>query len=76
MSHYMDFICLYGSAQGFDTSYSEAAHKTLVKDFFNRTNKNPGYEIQILHHNTRRQNMAAITDDLLFTQTLPQSQTD
>ena len=76
MSHYVDFICLYGSAQGFDTSYSEAAHKILVKDFFSRTNKKPGYEIQILHHNTRRQNMAAMNDVLLFTQTQPQSQAD
>ena len=53
MSHYVDFIRLYGSAQSYDTSYSEAAHKTLVKDFFQRTNKKPGYELQILHHNTR-----------------------
>ena len=59
MSHYVEFIRLYGSAQGFDTSYSEAAHKTLVKEFFNRTNKNPGYEAQVLLHNTRRQHMAA-----------------
>ena len=76
MSHYVDFIRLYGSAQGYDTSYSEAAHKTLVKEFFHRTNKNPGYEVQILHHNTRRQNVAAMKDVLLYTQSRPQSQAD
>ena len=34
MTHYENFIRLYGSAQGFDTCYGEAAHKFLVKDFF------------------------------------------
>ena len=76
MSLYIEYFCLFRSAQGFDTSYSEAAHKTLVKVFFNRTNKNPGYKAQILLHNTRQQNMAAMADILLFSQTKPQSQAD
>lgn len=76
MTHYVDFIRLYGSAQGYDTCYSEAAHKFLVKDFFSRTNKNRGFEEQILHHNTRRNNMAAMADVLLFTQTNPRTQVD
>ena len=76
MSHYVDFIRLYGSAQGYDTSYSKVAHKTLVNEFFYQTNKNPGYEVQILHHNTRRQNVAAMKDVLLYTQSRLQSQAD
>ncbi|MCJ1470491.1 hypothetical protein MMC07_009137 [Pseudocyphellaria aurata] len=75
MSHYVDFICLYESAQGFDTSYSEAAHKSL-KDFFRRTNKRSEFEVQILHYNTRQQNMVAMGDVLLFTQSQPRSQAD
>ena len=76
MSHYADLICLYGSAQGYDTSYSKVAHKTLVKEFFHQTNKNPGYKVQILHNNTRRQNVAAMKDVLLYIQSQPQSQAD
>ena len=40
MSHYVAFIQLYGSAQGFDTSSPESAHKTLLKNSFPRTNGN------------------------------------
>lgn len=74
--HYIANIRLYGSAPNFDTSMSEALHKDLIKAFFHRTNKNLGFEEQILYYNTRRHNMAAMKDVLLFTQTNPQSQAD
>lgn len=76
MTHYEDHTRLYGSAQGYTTCYSERAHKTLLKDFFHRTNKNLGFEEQILHHNTRRHNIVAMADVLLHSQTNLQSQTD
>ena len=40
----MNFIRGYGSADGFDSSHSEAAHKYLVKAFYGRTNKKDGFE--------------------------------
>ena len=64
MSHYTKFIRLYGSADQFDTSHMEAAHKYLVKIFYQRTNKNENYQDQILWHNTRRINMLAMEDIL------------
>ena len=76
MTHYASFIRLYGSAQGFDTCYGEAAHKFLIKDFFYRTNKNEGWESQILLHNIRRQNIRAMEDVLLFTESKTKSQPD
>lgn len=76
MTHYVQFIRLYGSAQGYDTSYSEALHKVLVKEFFARTNKNAGFETQILQHNVRRHNMTAMEDVLHYTATSQESQAD
>ena len=62
MTHYVAFIRLYGSAQGFDTSSPESAHKTHLKQFFPRTNGNEGWETQILQHNIRRHNVVAMND--------------
>jgi len=39
MSHYMTFIHLYDSAQSFNMTYDETAHKFLLKIFFLRINK-------------------------------------
>jgi len=39
INHYMTFIHLYNSAQSFNMTYDETAHKFLLKIFFLRTNK-------------------------------------
>ena len=66
ITHYENFIRLYGSAQCFDTCYDEAAHKFLLKEFYKRTNKNKGFESQILEHNIRWVKTKAMTDLLNF----------
>ncbi len=54
MSHYPDWIKLYGSATGFTTGIGEAMHITWIKDFFKWTNTGKGYEKQILDHNVEK----------------------
>ena len=65
MSHYPGSIERYGAADNFDTQHSEAAHKFLVKEYFNRTNKRDTFIEQLCRHNIRRQNMVAMEDLLL-----------
>ena len=69
LSHYQHFIRQYGSAQGFDTCHSEAAHKYLIKRYFPRTNKNIGFESQILDHNVRALKMLAMEDIMVYSTT-------
>jgi len=38
--YYTEFICIYNSAQEFDSVYREVAYKYLLKQFFYRTNRN------------------------------------
>ncbi len=65
VTHYVDQIRLFGSAVGMDSAHFEAAHKYLVKAFFNRTNKRKDeFEQQILLHNTRLTNLLAMRDVL------------
>ena len=45
-SHFVQYIRDYGSAVNYDTGYSKAAHKYLVKEFYNKTNKKE-YDLQI-----------------------------
>ena len=73
LSHYQHFIKQYGSAQGFDTCHSEAAHKYLIKRYFPRTNKNIGFESQILDHNVRALKMLAMEDIMVHLNTHPTS---
>lgn len=62
MTHYAQHIRRYGSADNVDTEHSEAAHKFLVKDFFDRTNKRESFQQQLLLHNTRHLNIIAMED--------------
>jgi hypothetical protein len=50
--HYMNFIWRYEDADDFDTFYMKIAHKFLMKDYYNFTNKWKNFQMQILHHNT------------------------
>ena len=69
MTHYVKFICLYRSAQSFDTAYSEAAHKFLIKIFFFMTNKVKNWKSQILLHNIQHHNISVMNDLLLYWKT-------
>ncbi len=65
ISHYMNFIQRYESADDFDTSYMKIAHKFLIKDYYDLTNKQKNFQMQILHHNTWRVNMLAMRNIIL-----------
>ena len=66
ITHYADFIRLYGSAQSFDTAYGEAAHKFLLKSYYRRINKTEGWEHQILAHVVRHDKLRAMNDRLFY----------
>lgn len=64
MSHYTAFIRRFGTLDGYDTSYSEAAHKYLVKAPYQRTNKRDGFEKQVLEVSNRRLTMLSMNSVL------------
>ena len=64
ISHFIQYIQNYGSAVNYDTAHSEAAHKYLLKAFYNRTNKKE-YESQIWQHNVRHTNIIAMKDVII-----------
>ena len=66
--YYAKFIRDYSNTDGFNISYSKAAHKYFVKAYYLRTNKRAGFEDQLVLHNTRRLNILTINDRLLYYQ--------
>ncbi len=56
ISHFVEYIRDYSSAVNYDTAHSEAAHKYLLKAFYNKTNKKE-YDSQIWQHNVRHINI-------------------
>ncbi len=65
ISHYMNFIQRYEDADDFDTFYMKIAHKFLIKDYYDFTNKQENFQMQILHHNTWWVNMLTMRDIIL-----------
>ncbi len=65
ISHYINFIQKYEDANNFDTSYMKIAHKFLIKDYYDLTNKRKNFQMQILHHNTWWVNMLTMKDIIL-----------
>ncbi len=65
ISHYMNFIRRYEDADDFDTSYMKIAHKFLIKDYYDFTNKRENFQMQILHHNTWWVNMLTMRNIIL-----------
>ncbi|PGH13468.1 hypothetical protein GX50_09023 [[Emmonsia] crescens] len=48
ITHYPDYIRLYGTPDGVDTTTSETAHKNIVKVSYNLTNKRLDHEEQMI----------------------------
>ena len=71
ITHYPEFIRMYGTTDGVDTSQMEAAHKWIVKEHFSRTNKHADYQEQIIRHSTRQTNAMAMEELILHGQTKP-----
>lgn len=65
ISHFVQCIQDYGSAVNYDTTYSKAAHKYLLKAFYNKTNKKK-YELQIRKHNVRHTNIITMRDVIIL----------
>ena len=76
MSHYPDWIKLYGSATGFTTGIEEAMHITWIKYFFKQTNMRKGYEKQILDHNIEKFSLMVKVDLDMFSSAKTLTQAD
>ena len=76
MTHYREFIQRYGSLMGTDSGVGEVGHKTMLKEFFSRTNKGRKYEQQILWHNIRKVNSLAMKDVIFYHHTRAGTSTD
>ncbi len=72
MTYFVKYIRDYGSAINYDIAHSEAAHKYLLKAFYEQTNKKE-YELQILKHNIRHTYVIAIQDAILMAKVLDRS---
>ncbi len=59
ITHFVKYIRDYGNTINYDTAYSKAPHKYLLKAFHERTNKKE-YKSQILKHNIYHINVIAI----------------
>lgn len=70
LSHYTDFIRYYGSLVNHNSAIQENFHKILLKEYYDRTNKQDNYEEQILKHNTRRVNVQAMQGIISFRSTM------
>jgi Plavaka transposase len=76
ITHYPEFIRMYRTTEGVDTSNTEAAHKYLIKEHFSRTNKHDDFQEQIIRHLTRRTNAIAMEELVLYSHTAPRTNTD
>ena len=64
VTHFAQCIRDYGSAVNYDTAHSKAAHKYLLKAFYNKTNKKE-YDAQIRQHNVCHTNVIAMKDVII-----------
>ena len=69
ITHYPEFIPMFGTTDGVDTSQMEAAPKWNVKEHFSRTNKHADFQEQIIRHSTRQTNVIAMEELILHGQT-------
>ena len=77
ITHFIDMIKEFGTADGTDTGQFESGgHKVLVKQFYGRTNKQESYLNQISQHNIRYTNFTAMEDILLHAIGVKPSQAD
>ena len=64
ISHFVQCIWDYSSAVNYDTAYSEAMYKYLLKAFYNKTNKKE-YDSQIWQDNVCHTNIIAMKDMII-----------
>ena len=65
MSHYVDFIRRYETANEYDTSHDKTRHKYMIKTSYEKTNKWENFQKQLLWHNDRRLNVLIMKNILL-----------
>jgi hypothetical protein len=76
ITHYPEFIHMYGTTDGVDTSHMEAAHKWIIKEHFSRTNKHADFQEHIIRHSTRQTNAMAMEELILHGNTKPYTAAD
>jgi hypothetical protein len=76
ITHYPEFIRMYGTTDGVDTSHMEAAHKWIIKEHFSRTNKHADFQEQIIRHSTRQTDAMAMEELILHGNTKPYTAAD
>ena len=64
VTHFAQCIRDYGNAVNYNTAPSKAAHKYLLKAFYNRTKKKE-YNSQIWQHNVRHTNVIVMKDVII-----------
>ena len=64
ISHFVQYIWDYGSAVNYNTAYNKAAHKYLLRVFYNRMNKKE-YNLQIWQYNVWHTNIIAMKDVII-----------
>ena len=64
ITHFAQCIRDYSSAINYDTAHSKAAHKYLLKAFYNKTNKKE-YDAQIWQYNIHHINVIAMKDVII-----------
>jgi hypothetical protein len=54
ITHYVDFIKKYETANKYDTFHDETRHKYIVKKFYCKINKREIFHTQLIEHNKKR----------------------
>ena len=73
ISHYINIIRYYGPPDRYSTQASERAYPTLLKNYYNRTNKYKDYQEQLIEHNERHIKLTIMRDIKNFQETEPVS---
>ena len=64
INYFVHCIWDYDNAINYNIAHSKAAHKYLLKAFYNKTNKKE-YKLQIWQHNVQNTNIIAIKDMII-----------
>ena len=65
MIYYVKYIRYFDNVVEMNNSYDENAHKFIIKNYYNRINRNFGFNEQILFHNIRCHNILIVNNVLL-----------
>ncbi len=67
ITHYVDFIKKYETANEYDTFYDETRHKYMIKKFYCKINKQEIFQTQFIEHNKKRIKILALKNKMRST---------